>query len=140
MLPNFSAPPLPPFGYTLIGTFANEETASILGLDVTYTTTAGPDSLAGNYPIVPGGTYADHNYQISFANGTLTVGGTSSVLNQQFSNFDAANDCSNYSQVTLTNQPSHGSGKWRETYQGQDQAPPGCIAFGSSFGPENGRR
>jgi hypothetical protein len=64
----------PPFTFSYAGFVAGESASSLTTLP-TATTTAGPNSLAGLYPIIASGA-VDPNYVFTYVPGTLTVTGT----------------------------------------------------------------
>ena len=64
--------PNPPFTATYTG-FVNGDGPGSLAGTLVFNTTATPASPVGTYPIVPSGVTST-NYQITFVNGTLSVG------------------------------------------------------------------
>ncbi len=68
----------PTFAATYTG-FVNGDTSNSLTAPVVFSTLADTNSAAGFYDIVPGGA-ASGNYNISFANGTLTVSPSSTIV------------------------------------------------------------
>ncbi|HEX8146804.1 MAG TPA: MBG domain-containing protein [Pyrinomonadaceae bacterium] len=64
--------PDPPFTATYTG-FVNGDGPGSLSGALAFNTTATPASPVGNYPIIPSGV-SSTNYQITFADGTLSVG------------------------------------------------------------------
>ncbi|EMS30907.1 hemagglutination activity domain family [Mariniradius saccharolyticus AK6] len=65
----------PAFTVTYDG-FVGDETESVLGGTLMFTTAATVNSCAGNYDIIPSG-FTPGNYAFTYVNGTLTVLGTS---------------------------------------------------------------
>jgi hypothetical protein len=66
--------PNPGFTGTITG-FVCSQNSSVLGGSLGFSTTAQPNSLPGNYPIVPSGLVSA-NYSIVYSNGTLVVTST----------------------------------------------------------------
>jgi len=72
--------PLPAFSAAITG-FVNGDTAAAVTGAPTLTTTATPNSPAGNYPIIPAlGTLAAANYSFTFVNGTLVLTAQPSIV------------------------------------------------------------